>query len=47
VGWISGPGALIRGLVIQFAVAFIIWFCFYRFYKTEAMKLNDRIQQMK
>ncbi len=32
---------------IQLAVAFIIWFCFMRFYRREAREMNDKIQQMK
>ena len=50
VGWIGGPATLGQGLAIaavQLAVAFIIWFCFMRFYRSEAKKMNDRIQQMK
>ncbi|MCR5767683.1 MAG: DUF3021 domain-containing protein [Lachnospiraceae bacterium] len=50
VGWIGGSASFGQGLVIaaiQLAVAFIIWFCFMRFYRSEARKMNDRIQQMK
>ncbi len=50
VGWIGGSASLGQGIVIaviQLAVAFIIWFCFMRFYRSEAQKMNDRIQQMK
>ncbi len=47
VGWISGPRTLVQGLAIQLTVAFIIWFCFMRFYRSEARKMNDKIQQMK
>ena len=50
VGWIGGSATLGQGIAIaavQLLVAFIIWFCFMRFYRSEARKMNDRIQQMK
>ena len=50
VGWIGGSASFGQGLAIaaiQFAVAFIIWFCFMRFNKSEAKKMNDKLQQMK
>ncbi|MCR5119107.1 MAG: DUF3021 domain-containing protein [Lachnospiraceae bacterium] len=50
VGWIGGSASLGQGLIIaaiQLVVAFIIWFCFMRFYRSEAKKMNDKIQQMK
>ncbi len=47
VGWINGPKSLVRGISIQLTVAFIIWFCFMRFYRSEAKKMNDKIQQLK
>lgn len=50
VGWIGGSATLGQGIAIaavQLLVAFIIWFCFMRFYRSEAKKMNDRIQQMK
>lgn len=50
VGWIGGSATLGQGIAIaaiQLAVAFVIWFCFMRFYRSEAKKMNDRIQQMK
>lgn len=50
VGWIGGSATLGQGIAIaaiQLAVAFIIWFCFMRFYRSEARKMNDKIQQMK
>ena len=50
VGWIGGSATLGQGIAIaaiQLAVAFIIWFCFMRFYRSEAKKMNDKIQQMK
>ena len=50
VGWIGGSASLGQGIAIaaiQLAVAFIIWFCFMRFYRSEAKRMNDKIQQMK
>ena len=50
VGWIGGSATLGQGIAIaaiQLAVAFVIWFCFMRFYRSEAKKMNDKIQQMK
>ena len=50
VGWFGGSTSLVQGLIIagiQLAVAFIIWFCFMRYYKKEAKKMNDKIQAMK
>ena len=50
VGWIGGSASIGQGIVIaaiQLAAAFIIWFCFMRFYRSEAKKMNDKIQQMK
>jgi len=50
VGWIGGSASIGQGIVIaaiQLAAAFIIWFCFMRFYSSEAKKMNDKIQQMK
>lgn len=50
VGWIDGSASLGQGIAIaaiQLAVAFIIWFCFMRFYRSEAKRMNDKIQQMK
>ena len=50
VGWIDGSASLGQGIAIaaiQLAIAFIIWFCFMRFYRSEAKRMNDKIQQMK
>ena len=50
VGWIGGSATLGQGIAIaaiQLAVAFVIWFCFMRFYRKEAREMNDKIQQMK
>ena len=50
VGWFGGAATLTQGLIIagiQLAVAFIIWFCFMRYYRKEAKMMNDKIQAMK
>ena len=50
VGWFGGSVTVMQGLVIagiQLLVAFIIWFCFMRYYKKEAQKMNEKIQAMK
>jgi len=50
VGWFGGSTTLVQGVIIaaiQLAVAFVIWFCFMRYYKKEAKKMNDKIQAMK
>ena len=50
VGWFGGAATLTQGLIIagiQFAVAFIIWFCFMRYYRKEAKMMNEKIQAMK
>ena len=50
VGWIGGSASIAQGLVIaamQLAVAFIIWLGFMYHYRSEAKKMNDKIQQMK
>ena len=50
VGWFGGSTSLAQGLIIagiQLVVAFIIWFCFMRYYKKEAKKMNDKIQALK
>lgn len=50
VGWIGGSATIRQGIVIaviQLAVAFVIWFLFMRYYRAEAKKMNDRIQEMK
>lgn len=49
VGWLGGA-TLTQGLIIagiQFLVAFVIWFCFMRYYRNEAKKMNEKIQEMK
>lgn len=50
VGWIGGSAAIGQGIMIalvQLAVAFFIWFLFLRYYRAEAKKMNDKIQEMK
>ena len=50
VGWMGGaatPGQGILIAAIQLAVAFVIWFLFNRYYRAEAGKMNDRLQEMK
>lgn len=50
VGWFGGSATPLQGLVIagiQFIVAFVIWFCFMRYYRKEAKQMNEKIQAMK
>lgn len=50
VGWIGGAATIGQGIIIaaiQLAVAFVIWFLFMRYYRSEAKKMNDKIQAMK
>ena len=50
VGWIGGAATIGQGIIIaavQLAVAFAIWFLFMKYYRSEAKKMNDRIQAMK
>ena len=50
VGWFGGSATPLQGLAIagiQLIVAFIIWFCFMRYYRKEAKQMNDKIQAMK
>lgn len=50
VGWMGGSQTLLQGILIaavQLLVAFVIWFCFMRFYRREAKKMNERLQAMK
>ena len=50
VGWFGASATIGQGLVIaaiQLAVAFIIWFCFMRYYRREAKQMNDKIQALK
>ena len=49
VGWIGGSDTVGKGILIaciQLAVAFVIWFIFFRHYKKEAEIINKRIQEM-
>ena len=50
VGWFGGSTTFVQGLIIaaiQLLVAFIIWFCFMRYYRKEAKKMNEKIQSLK
>ncbi len=50
VGWLGGASSVIQGILIaciQLAVAFVIWFCFMRYYRKEAKEMNDKISSMK
>ena len=50
VGWIGGAATIGQGIMIalvQLAVAFVIWFLFLRYYRAEAKRMNDKIQEMK
>jgi hypothetical protein len=50
VGWFGAAATFTQGLIIagiQLLVAFIIWFCFMRYYRKEAKKMNEKIQSMK
>lgn len=50
VGWIGGVASIGQGLIIgaiMLGIAFLIWYFFMRFYRAEARKMNERIQEMK
>lgn len=50
VGWFGAAASPLQGLGIagiQLLVAFIIWFCFMRYYRKEAKQMNEKIQAMK
>ena len=50
VGWMGGSKGIVQGIIvalIQFGIAFLIWFLFMRYYRKEAKQMNDRIQEMK
>ena len=50
VGWMGGSSSFLHGIVIaavQFAVAFIIWLFFMKYYRNEAKKMNEKIQELK
>ena len=50
VGWLGGASSVTQGILIaciQLAVAFVIWFCFMRYYRKEAKEMNDTISSMK
>ena len=49
VGWIGGSASVTQGILIaciQLAVAFVIWFCFMRYYRKEVKDMNDKIRSM-
>lgn len=49
VGWLGGAASVTQGILIaciQLAVAFIIWFCFMRYYRKEADEMNQKIKSM-
>ena len=50
VGWIGGSTSVLQGILIaciQLAVAFVIWFCFMRYYRKEADEMNKKISSLK
>ena len=50
VGWYGCSATVIQGMIIagiQLLVAFVIWFCFMRYYRREAKKMNEKLQAMK
>ena len=50
VGWIDEKATIRQGIIvaaIQFGIAFLIWFLFMRYYRSESKKINDKIQSMK
>ena len=49
VGWLGGAASVTQGILIaciKLAVAFIIWFCFMRYYRKEADEMNKKIKSM-
>ena len=50
VGWIGGSATIGQGLLIaciQIAVVLVVWFIFFRHYKNEAKKINERLSEIK
>lgn len=50
VGWIGFSSSIIQGImmiIIQILIAFIIWLGFFVFYRKEARRLNDRLQELR
>ena len=50
VGWMGGAASIGQGIlsaIIHLGVAFGIWFLFMRYYRREAEKMNEKIQEMK
>lgn len=49
VGWLGGAASVTQGIMIaciQLAVAFIIWFCFMKYYRKEVDEMNQKIKSM-
>ena len=49
VSWLGGAASVTQGILIaciQLAVAFIIWFCFMRYYRKEVDEMNQKIKSM-
>ena len=50
VGWIGGAKSVWQEILTvawRLLIAFIIWFLFMRYYRREAKRMNDRLQEMK
>ncbi|MBQ7990747.1 MAG: DUF3021 domain-containing protein [Oscillospiraceae bacterium] len=50
VGWFGAVSSIGHGIIIaaiQLAAAFVIWYLFVRYYRSEAKKINEKIQKMK
>ena len=50
VGWMGSSGNIVKafvGAAVQFSVAIVIWYFFMRHYRKEAMKMNQKIQELK
>ncbi len=49
VGWMGGAATARQGIIIaaiQLGTAFIIWLMFLRYYRKDAVKMNERLQQI-
>lgn len=49
VGWIGGAATITQGILIaciQLAIAFLIWFLFMMYYRNEAKKMNEKLQEI-
>ena len=49
VGWAGTPhiGRAVLIVIMQIAIAFLIWLCFMCFYRNEAHRMNERLNSMK